>query len=66
MPKILLDRIFKLKLSAEKYLRPSIKADIGKNPTLILLGFDNEYPETGYKNVINLCCDTTEVESYMI
>ena len=66
MSRILFDWISKLKLSLENYLSPHFMVGIRKNPTLIFLGFDNKYPEPGYKNMINLRCVATELESYVI
>ena len=56
MPHVLEYWVLELELEPEQDLSPASLLRVGEDPTLIVLGFDNEHAEPRNEDMINLGC----------
>ena len=66
MPLILKYWVLEFELEPIEDLSPGFVFRIGKNPTLIVLRFDNEHAEPRNEDVINLGCTVLHLKCHMI
>ena len=66
MAKILPDRILELELRLEQDLSPVSLLRIGEDPTLVVLGLDDEHAEPRNEDVVNLSCTVLQLKRDVI
>jgi len=54
VPKVLKYRVLEPELPPEQHLSPLRLSRVGEDPTLVVLGLDDEHTEPGNENVVNL------------
>jgi len=63
---VLVERVLKLELPLEHYLSPQGRFGIRKDPALVVFGLDNEHPEAGDQNVVNLGGSVLDIKSDVV
>ena len=66
MPKILEDRVLKPELPREQHLSPIGLLRIREDPTLVVLGFDDEDAKPGNEDVVDLGRSISQLQGDVI